>query len=43
MLVQSVGRKKAASFILRNAVDTNADTDKKDDVVVEKVEKAPEA
>lgn len=29
MLVQSVGRKKAASFILKNAVDPNEDKKKK--------------
>jgi len=35
MLVQSVGRKKAASFILSNAIDTNA---KEEEPKVEKVE-----
>ena len=42
MLVQSVGRKKAASFILKNAVDTN---EKADEPKVEQVkaEEKPEA
>lgn len=45
MLIQSVGRKKAAAFILKNAVDTNAAEEKKEDEVeVKKVEKeAPKA
>jgi trigger factor len=40
MLVQSVGRKKAASFILSNAIDTNAKSE--DEVKVEKVEAVKE-
>ena len=46
MLVQSVGRKKAASFILSKAVDTNAkEEDKADSVEKEEVkaEETPEA
>ncbi len=46
MLVQSVGRKKAASFILRNAVDTNAAVNESEPVAeVEQVttEEKPEA
>jgi len=38
MLVQSVGRKKAAGFILSNAVDTNAKEEKAEE---EKAEKKP--
>ena len=36
MLVQSVGRKKAAGFILSNAVDTNAKEEKAEDAEAEK-------
>ena len=44
MLVQSVGRKKAASFILKNAVDTN-EAEKAEEPAVEQVtaEDKPEA
>ena len=36
MLVQSVGRKKAAGFILSNAVDTNAKEEKAEEAEAEK-------
>lgn len=44
MLVQSVGRKKAASFILKNAIDTNAKEEKAEEPQVEQVKaEEPEA
>lgn len=42
MLIQSVGRKKAAGFILSNAVDTNAKEEKAAEEPAEK-EEASEA
>ena len=44
MLIQSVGRKKAASFVLQNAVDTNAKAEETAEPQVEEVKaEEPEA